>query len=71
MLIIVYVSGEVRVPGLQNGGSQCWEGGGGGPPTYQPSYPPTQPGPGQEVSVPAGQPPAAGQVNIYLETQPK
>ena len=55
------ILGEVRVPALQNGGSQCWEG--GGAPAYQPSYPPSQPppgstpAPGQDPAAPASGPP--------------
>ena len=48
MKVLFLISGEVRVPALQNGGTHTWEGGGTtqggdeGLTNYPPSYPMTQ-----------------------------
>ena len=53
-----HFSGEVRVPGLENGG---WEG--GGAPTFQPSNPPSQPPPPGQPGDPPPPAPQTDQMN--------
>ena len=59
-----HVSGEVRVGGLQNGGSQCWEGGGGAG-----SQPPP-PGPAPAAITDSAPAPAPAQGESQMNKKP-